>query len=212
MSQTRIWIFIETALFFTGILVFTYFISGVNQSTIIAGCGIALSAILLARQMTNIRQVKTVLGFLRWKSEYFMFVGIAMLAGALLGMVYRDYLDVQVIPIHLSTFVFVAMAVGATEELVFRGYLQTRLAQKNTYLAIVLASLAHSVYKMMIFISFKAGLEVNVLRLVILTFLVGIIFGYFKELTKSTWIAIGAHVIFDFVVYGDQLISPWWVW
>lgn len=72
--------------------------------------------------------------------------------------------------------------------------------------------MAHTGYKVVLFWSLGAGLEIDYFGLIFWTILVGILIGIIREVSKSIVFAIISHVVFDIIVYGDKLTAPWWIW
>jgi len=203
---------IESGIFIIGLLTFTYFVQEPNRVWIIAIAALALAIYPLVSQYKRSPSLTGFFGFGKWRAEHRLYLAIAVLGGALLGMVYRDYLDLAILPRDLRWFVLVSMSIGATEELLFRGYLQTRLAKINVFFAIAITSIAHTAYKILIFVSHDSGLEIHFSGLLIWTLAFGLVIGWVKEKAGTTLIPLIAHITFDLIVYGDYIDAPWWVW
>jgi hypothetical protein len=45
-----------------------------------------------------------------------------------------------------------------------------------------------------------------------MTLIAGFAMGALKEWSNNTFFAIVPHVIFDIIVYGDNMVPPWWIW
>ena len=128
---------IEVILFYSGILIFTYFITGANNSLLFAFIGIGLSFVIIVFRLRAPADLGASFGFNKLGKGSIQYLGIAVLAGLLLGILYRQYLKLGVLPSHLASFAIIASLIGGTEELVFRGFIQTKLRKVNIYAAII---------------------------------------------------------------------------
>ena len=203
---------IEVILFFSGILIFTYFITGAEKSILLAFAGIGLSFTVMVFRLRTPADLGASFGFNKLEKGSPLFLGIAILAGLLLGILYRQYLKLGLLPASLTFFALTASLIGGTEELVFRGFIQTKLRKVNIYIAIIFGALTHTGYKIVLFWSLQSGLEINFTGLIFWTILVGLLIGIIREASKSVVFAIIGHVAFDIIVYGDNIIAPWWIW
>jgi membrane protease YdiL (CAAX protease family) len=199
-------------LFVCGMLVFSTFASRSGGHFVLALGGLTVAVLSMTTGIHSLAHIPTVfgLGKLNRYSPYFLIISIGV--GMLLGMVYRDSLAAGFLPVRLTEFTVLASLIGATEELLFRGYLQTNIRSMGIFWSVLLAALAHTAYKFMLFYSFDPGIDINLSGLAFWTLLGGIFFGVIREYSKSTLFPILAHVAFDIVVYGDRAIAPWWVW
>ena len=118
----------------------------------------------------------------------------------------------EITPNKLHQFALVAALIGATEELIFRGFIQGRAGKINKVFGVLFASFSHSLYKCGLFLIPFFDHDVNIASLFLFTFVGGMFFGLLREVSKSVLPAIAAHAIFDILVYGQFLQSPWWVW
>ena len=116
------------------------------------------------------------------------------------------------LPTAVTSFIFIGALVGLTEELVFRGYMQSRLAVINHPMAVFFAALAHSLYKISLFLSPAALPRQDILHFFLWTLIASIIVGLLKQASKSIVPAIIAHIVFDTIVYAEMSHAPWWVW
>lgn len=194
-----------------GIFVFAFFIEAPFPVVLIAVAGLAISVLLLLRQISSNHEVNSIFGLRFFRSTWiYSIIGIQL--GVLVGMLYRWHLSATLIPGTLTFFALAAAAIGASEELFFRGYLQQMLSKVNSWLAIVLASAGHTIYKAIIFLSPFALHKVDIWFLVIWTFAVGLVFGWVTKVSRSVLPAVLAHALFDIWVYGQLSQAPWWVW
>lgn len=137
---------------------------------------------------------------------------IGCAGGITLGLFSRLSDDVGTLPSRIGQFVFVASAIGASEELLFRGYIQGGLRRLGPFPAVVLASTAHTAYKVSLFLFLPEGVAVDRLFLGYCTLGAGLAAGALRERSRSVVPPLAGHVLFDIVVYGERSSAPWWVW
>jgi membrane protease YdiL (CAAX protease family) len=202
----------ENVIFLLGILVFAFFIGQKHGLVVVALAGLILSVIVISIRIRNVKDLPVVFGFGKFYIPSLFFLPFAIIAGVLFGVIYRDSLDIGLIPSRLTGFAILASMIGATEELLFRGYFQTQIRKYGAFLSVLFASMAHTAYKFLFFLPIDAGLRIDLSGLLLWTFVGGLIFGLLKENSKSTIYPILGHVAFDIIVYGDRIISPWWIW
>ena len=78
--------------------------------------------------------------------------------------------------------------------------------------SIVMASAGHAVYKYLVIKTLPGDIPVNFTWLILMTFVVGIVAGIFRERSGSIYPAAIAHAVFDLIVYGGSATAPFWVW
>ena len=78
--------------------------------------------------------------------------------------------------------------------------------------AVVVAALAHTAYKTALFAFPPAGVAIDLRYLAVWTLIGGVVFGALRELSGSVLAPLAAHVVFDIIVYGENVQAPWWVW
>ena len=144
-----------------------------------------------------------------WKSLIFGFLffvildGLASLGFYLLIYVFTSQIPVQsynVLPFIL-TMPFMTLCVGISEEGLFRGYIQTHLERfYSSKQAILIQAILFGVWH------FVWGLNpfdpVYMLSYVGITFLIGLLFGYFYSKTRNLAPLVFAHGLFDSVPAG----------
>lgn len=212
LNKSYFFQFAEILLFLTGILSFAAFVGRTGILSIIAIAGLLLAVAIIGLRIKTLADISPLLGFGRLSRSGWFFLLIAVLIGMLMGMIYRDSLVIGLFPARLTRFAILAAMIGATEELFFRGYFQTRIRSYNIVLSIILAAIAHTAYKFLLFSSFRAGIAIDLNDLVIWTLIGGLILGTLKEYSKNTLFPVLAHVVFDIIVYGDRITAPWWIW
>jgi len=203
---------LESLTFFCGILIFTYFITGECFSVFLASIGVVLSLGVVVVRLRSGASLFQIFGFERIQKHCLYFILVSLLAGFILGMLYRGSLKLGVLPRQLVSFALLAALIGATEELLFRGFIQTSLRKVNIYLGIIFGAIAHTVYKLILFWSLESGFQIDITGLIIWTMFGGLVFGILRETSKSVLFPILSHIVFDIIVYGDRTIPPWWIW
>ena len=203
---------IEILLFLLGILLFAFFIGQPKPFVLVALACMALAVIVITARIRKFTDLSIVFGFGRLSVLSLFFLPLAVMAGVLFAVIYRDSLDIGLLPSPMTRFAIVASMIGATEELLFRGYFQTSMRRYGAILSILFTSMAHTAYKYLFFLSIDAGLQIDLSGLILWTFVGGLIFGLLKENSKNSVFPIIGHIAFDIVVYGDRMIAPWWIW
>ena len=148
----------------------------------------------------------------RFKKQSLKWILIAVILSIVLAIYSRIEDGLPAIPTKIGGFVMVAVLIGFVEEVVFRGFIQGALQNWNKKGAIVMASLSHAGYKALLFVFPIEYLNNSPLELFGYTFLAGLVLGYSRYITGSLWPAIIAHCLFDFWLYMEQFVAPWWVW
>lgn len=137
---------------------------------------------------------------------------IAVLAGIIGGLYYREDYHMPLIPSTITGFVFVAVPIAITEELIFRGFIQSRLSSINIIIAIIFAAFAHTCYKTALFLSPGAIQQINISSFFIWTFIASSVVSILKQTSKSVVPPIITHAVFDIIVYAEITHTPWWIW
>lgn len=200
---------------FTGILailVFALFIQSESILRYFSFAGLLLAAYVISRSIRDIASLKGVFGIAPVNRNVLLFTMAGLAFGSLLAFLNNYLREDSLLPPVLTRFALIAPLIGIMEELVFRGYVQTRMAPAGAVPAILIASAGHTIYKYLVIKSLPEGLPVNFTVLILLTFLVGIVFGYFRERSGSIYPAAMAHAIFDIIIYGGSAVAPSWVW
>jgi membrane protease YdiL (CAAX protease family) len=178
----------------------------------IGAAGLLSVAFCIQRSMASLRDMPPLFGFSgSWKALFISLAGCAIGVG--LGIFYRSSSGMTLVPgPALQPFALAACAIGAAEELVYRGWMQGRLRVLGKPAAVLISAAAHTAYKAALFVLPPFAVNVDYLSLVLFTFTVGALFGASRELSRSVFPAVAAHVAFDLVVYGAAVQAPWWVW
>jgi membrane protease YdiL (CAAX protease family) len=178
----------------------------------IGAAGLLSAAFCIQRSIVSMRDIPPLFGLSgSWKVLIISLAGCAVGVG--LGAYYRFSFGMTLLPgPALQPFALAACGIGAAEELVYRGWMQGRLRVLGRLAAVLISTAAHTAYKTALFALPPSPVSVNFLSLVVLTFTVGALLGLLRELSRSIYPAVAAHVAFDLMVYGAAAQAPWWVW
>jgi membrane protease YdiL (CAAX protease family) len=174
--------------------------------------GLLSAAFCIQRSIVSMRDIPPLFGLSgSWKALIISLGGCVVGVG--LGTCYRFFNGMTLLPgPALQPFAIAACGIGAAEELVYRGWMQGRLRVLGRPAAVLIAAAAHTAYKTALFALPPSHVSVDFLYLVVLTFTGGALFGLSRELSRSVYPAVAAHVAFDLIVYGAAVQAPWWVW
>jgi membrane protease YdiL (CAAX protease family) len=178
---------------------------------LISAASLTLAAYLIGKEMRSFRDLLKMTGLFLPAGTFFWITG-GSIAGIILAVTYRYYLDKSILPETICLFAVTAALIGITEELVFRGYIQESLKNLNSPFSILFSSLSHTSYKCCLFIYPLAGAGIDIGFLALWTFGAGLVFGTVRHFSKSVIPCVSAHAIFDVLVYAESASSPWWVW
>ncbi len=196
----------------SGTWIFALFIQRGSFLQYFAYAGLLLSALAIAG---SARDIKALLGVLALRSFhtkviYYGFGGLIL--GSALAMLNNFLNTGRILPLTLTGFALVASLIGITEELIFRGFVQTKIYPTGRFPAIVVASIGHTFYKYLVISTLPDDLQVNYPGLILLTFIVGMVFGFLRDRSGSILPPAFAHAAFDILVYGAVASAPVWVW
>ena len=195
-----------------GILVFAIFIQRESSLHYFAYVGLLVAAYVISLSIRDISSLKVVLGFVPVSCKVLVYTLFGLVIGSLLAILNNHLQEESLLPPLLTRFALIAPLIGIMEELVFRGYVQTKMAPAGTVFSILIASAGHAIYKYIVIKTLPEDIAVNFTGLILLTFLVGIVFGYFRERSGSIYPAAMAHAVFDIIIYGGSIDAPLWVW
>ncbi len=194
-----------------GIITFALFIHYSWPLRIIALIALMFSALLMGFSMSE-TPVLYAFGIDKLNMRIVLFCIMALLIGAGMGIITRNRFNLELWPHKLTQVAIFAPLVGVAEELIFRGYIQGILSPISRVFSLVVASLAHTSYKLVVIISLSQPLEFDLVFLSIWTFLGGLVFGILRLFSNSTLPPIAAHGLFDIILYGGLVTVPFWVW
>jgi membrane protease YdiL (CAAX protease family) len=202
----------EALLCSVALMIFSFYISFEFPLKLVSFSALISAAYLLSRNLKKIPYF-----FLRKEESgqfiiYILLATSGIVSGILLGMFYRWYLGISLMPGSIHLFAVVAALIGAVEELVFRGFIQEQVKEFNGPFSVLFSTLSHTGYKCCLFIASASHSGIDVYNLAFWTFLFGLMFGTVRHLTKSIIPSLVAHAVFDIVVYAGFAEAPWWVW
>jgi membrane protease YdiL (CAAX protease family) len=202
---------IEVSLCCFGLMIFSLFIHSAFPLILISLAGLTISGYIISGQIFSFRDFLQEFG-LTFPRRIVLYLIIGLELGLIYSIIYRDNTGMEIFPNKLHQFALIAALIGTIEELIFRGFIQGQAGKINKVFGLLFASFAHTAYKCCLFIIPVYNFEINIASLFLLTFIGGLLFGLLKEISKSVIPAIIAHAVFDILVYGQCLQSPWWVW
>ena len=211
-GRSKLSVAVESVLFLGGLLSFIWFPLHSHFSFPWGLSFLIVPALVVGIYIRSLRDFLTVFDIRAITRRTEMYLPVVFLTGLLLGMLYREYIHLPVFPSKLTSFAVTAAAIGAVEELLFRGFLQAQLRKINVTASVVLATAAHTAYKVTLFAALQSVFKTDFVFLLIWTFLSGLIFGVIKEYSRNVIFPATGHVVFDLIVYGGSTLTPWWVW
>jgi len=128
--------------------------------------------------------------------------------GLFVAAFFRDKAGYFWYPVTIESFAITAMFIGAAEEFIFRGGIFGQVKQYGVVGAVLFSTLAHTAYKISIFLG---NPTIDVWFLLKWTLLGGLSLSLLRLFSGSIWPAVASHAAFDLVLYGDGE-TPWWVW
>ncbi|MFC2111559.1 type II CAAX prenyl endopeptidase Rce1 family protein [Bacteroidota bacterium] len=149
---------------------------------------------------------------LKFPRRLILYIIIGLQLGLIYSIIYRNIYGMDILPRQFYQFALIAALIGTMEELTFRGFIQGHAGKINAVFGVLFATFSHTAYKCCLFLIPINNFEINIAYLFLFTFTGGLLFGLLKEISKSVIPAVVAHVVFDILVYGECLQSPWWVW
>lgn len=196
----------------SGMWLFALFVHSTLPLVLLSGIGLLVTGLTLVQSLRAESWSIDVFGFAPFTKTTAAYIIFGCAIGAVFGITYRVSSDMGVLPEEIERFMFVAASIGAAEEVLFRGYVQGKLRCLNWVVAVVFAALAHTLYKLALFALPPEGILISYKSFAILTFTGGMVYGVLRELSGNILPPLVGHVIFDVIVYGDNINAPWWVW
>jgi len=211
-GRKRFTLLAEATLCSLGLMVFSFFIHYKFPLRLLSFAALLISAFIISRNLRSLSDLKKITGeniSVKITILYIIF-GIAL--GIVLAVLYRRHLDISSFPGSFHLFVIAAALIGCMEELVFRGFIQEYVRRKNGPFSILFSTLSHTGYKSCLFLSPVITANIDVGFLAFWTFIIGLLFGTIRHLSKSLLPSLSAHALFDILVYAEFIQAPWWVW
>ncbi len=205
-------ILIESLICVSGILIFAIFSHGKIVPFMFSFAGLLAAAAVITRNAGSVKKLRSAFGLNSVSGKVLIFMIISLLFGILIGIIYRKYQYNSVLPGKLTIIALLAALTGSMEEMIFRGFIQGHTRQISILFSVVFATLAHTAYKCSFFMSHQSLYETDIIFLMKWTIFGGMIFGIIREYSNNIIPPLVGHAIFDIIVYGDYLHSPWWIW
>jgi membrane protease YdiL (CAAX protease family) len=202
----------EVLFVLTGICIFACLVHREGILFLAGIAGLVFAAIVLARAVFLSGSPAELLGLARFDRTTLVFSSAGIVVGLIAAWGYRTYYGLSLLPGTLTVIALISPLVGMTEELVFRGYLQGRSQAAGPVAAVFIAAFGHTLYKFLVLKSMTVSIAVDFPRLVLFTFIFGLVVGIFRQLSRSVFPALAAHALFDILIYGDFSEMPVWVW
>jgi membrane protease YdiL (CAAX protease family) len=201
----------EVSVVLAGILLFAVFIHYRSGLRLLAFAGLAGASLMIAFSTRRISLTEAA-GLQKPGRRVLFFSLPAATLGILLGIAVRNRFGEALLPDSAGTFILVAPLIGIMEELVFRGYMQGSLLPAGRIFSILSATLAHTLYKLVLIYFYPGPLQFDLLFLALWTFAGGLAFGLLRDLSRNSIPPVLAHALFDIVLYGGLNAAPAWVW
>ena len=199
-------------LFVGGLLVFAGFSHQSVPFIIISFSGLLTSALVIVIEIHTLKDLYALFDWHQFSKRNIYYLPVSLAVGIAFGIFYRNYLHVGMLPVKFTGFALVAAAIGSSEEVLFRGYLQSQIRSVNVILSIFAAACAHTAYKMFLFLPYQSEPDIEMTFILQWTLLGGLVFALLKEFSQNSIYPVLSHALFDLLVYGDRIITPWWVW
>lgn len=199
-------------LFIAGILVFAGFSHRSFPLILLSFAGLIVSVLVIASEIRTLQDLFILFDWHNLSKKSIWYLPVCIIIGLVFGIIYRDYLHVSILPLRFTGFAVIAMAIGSSEEVLFRGYLQSRIRDHNAVLSVLTATCAHTAYKLLLFLPYRSEPDISIIFILQWTFLGGLVFALLKECSQNSVYPVISHALFDLLVYGDNLVTPWWVW
>jgi membrane protease YdiL (CAAX protease family) len=174
--------------------------------------GLILTSFSIVFNTNGFTSLFEITGLSVYKKKLFPFALIGILLGTSLGMLNGFVERGPLIPISLKTAAIIAPLVGIAEELLFRGFIQGTFSKTSAWAGIIIASVSHTIYKLLVIVTYPDELGINMFYMAILTFSAGLLIGWLRKASESLIPSALAHGCFDIVLYGGLTVLPVWVW
>lgn len=203
---------IKILLFTGGLLIFAGFSHQSMLFIVISFSGLFTSALVIIREIRTMKDLYSLFDWQKLSKKNIYYLPVSMATGIAFGMIYRNYLNVDMLPVKLTGFAIAAIAIGSSEEVLFRGYLQSQVRKFDVVLSVFAATCAHAAYKLLLFLPYRSEPDIEIIFILQWTLLGGLVFALLKEFSQNTAYPVLGHALFDLLVYGDKIVTPWWVW
>jgi membrane protease YdiL (CAAX protease family) len=212
ISVKPIFSILKILFFIGGLLVFAGFLHQTVPLLIISLTGLFISASVIAIEIRTFKDLFSLFNWYQFTKKNIFYLPVSIAIGSVFGILYRNYLNVDILPVKLTGFAVIAAAVGSSEEILFRGYLQSQIRKFNVILSVLVATFAHTAYKLLLFLPYRSAPDIEISFISQWTLLGGLVFALLKEFSQNSIYPVLSHALFDLLVYGDNIAAPWWVW
>ena len=199
-------------LFVGGLLIFAGFSHQSVPFIMISFAGLLISTLVIVIDIHTIKDLYAIFSWYQFSKKNIYYLPVSLAVGIAFGILYRNYLHVDILPVKFTGFALVAAAIGSSEEILFRGYLQSQIRNLNVILSIFAATCAHAAYKLLLFLPYQSEPDIEITFILQWTLLGGLVFALLKEFSQNSIYPVLSHALFDILVYGDNIVTPWWVW
>ncbi|HJX71339.1 MAG TPA: CPBP family intramembrane glutamic endopeptidase [Bacteroidales bacterium] len=203
---------IKIILFVAGLIVFAVFSGQSIPLIIVSFTGLFVSVLIIVSEIHTFKDLCVLFSLHQLSKKNIYYLPVSIVTGLIFGMVYRNYLYAEMLPGQFTGFAAIAMAIGSCEELLFRGYLQSQIRKFDVLLSVMIATCAHTAYKLLLFLPYQSEPDIEITFILQWTLLGGLVFALLKEFSQNSVYPVISHALFDLLVYGDNLAAPWWVW
>ena len=173
--------------------------------------GLALAVLFVARTIARDRKPLELLGVRRPSSRGLVGLPLCIGFGVALAVWYRHVQHRPLLPGHLGAFCLVSAGIGICEEVAYRGFVHGGLRRYGVAAACCGAAVAHTGYKLCLFVLPDVPVRAHLVYLGIGTLAVGLVLSLMREALGGLLLPAVAHASFDVVAYGDLTAAPWWV-
>jgi len=195
------------------IVIFTMMVFGYFAgSRLLAFSALTAAGIIMVMAAAEQGDALRLLGLSLRGRHPFMWILAGLATSVFLSLICRRFFSGSLLPSFLYPAAITATLTGMTEELLYRGFIQGILSHRHPVTGILAASAGHTAYKAILLANSPVAGMINLTNLIVLTFITGCLFGYFRHKSKQIYSPLIAHGLFDLIVYGDQSVLPPWVW
>jgi membrane protease YdiL (CAAX protease family) len=153
----------KISLFIAGILVFAGFSHRPLPLFLLSFTGLIVSVLVIASEIRTLKDLFVLFDLHNLSKKRIWYLPVCIIIGLVFGIIYRDYLQVGILPVSFTGFAVIAMAIGSSEELLFRGYLQSRIRNHHAVLSVLAATCAHTAYKLLLFLPYRSEPDISII-------------------------------------------------
>lgn len=173
--------------------------------------GLALAVLFVARTVASAPKPLELFGVSRPSWRGLVGLPLCIGFGIALAVYYRHVQHRPLLPGRLGAFCLVSAGIGICEEVAYRGFVHGGLRRWGVAVACCGAAVAHTGYKLCLFVLPDVAVRAHLVYLGIATLIVGLVLSLMREAFGGLLLPAVAHASFDVVAYGDLTAAPWWV-